>query len=77
MVGIISETGFAIDADLSSTIDDVKVQISLSYPEIDPARIYLKFQGKALHDDKTLMGMNYQHGQIIEIHNKTCCCLVF
>ena len=75
--GIINETGFAIDAELNSSIDDVKVQISLTYPEIDPSKIYLKFMGKKLSDDSTLTGINYQHGQRVEIYQSSGCCVVF
>ena len=76
-VGIINETGFAIDAELNSTIDDVKVQISLTYPEIDPSKIYLKFMGRKLSDESTLIGINYQHGQRVEIYQTSGCCVVF
>lgn len=60
--------GFAIDADANGTVEDLKVQISLSYSDVDPAKVDLKYNGVWLQDSTMVHSLNYQPHKKIEVH---------
>lgn len=72
---------FVIDADVTSTIEDVKCQVSLAYTDIDPAHITIKYADLLLNDAKILNDVNLKDPMMVfEIYGSGepggCCILL-